>query len=224
MIEYSVGVASACIAAGIAILQFILPNTLALLLSGSLSDSHSAITWSVVSRFLLSTDWPLALRSDAAASDTVPRRIAFLTYLKPFTLMLLAIAAVMTPLGRPWVCRDRDMSLTIIAGRVDRWHPSDRNRDRLLCILEGRGCAWHWNIRTKRPRILSRLRHEHPLPLRGRRWQCHLTVAQFSSNEVTYLDWIIRTPKLLPQVVDMFQSGLTERMSTICGFFDIEFC
>jgi len=100
MIEYSIGVASAFIAAGIAILQFVLPNALALVLAGSLSDSHSAVTWSVVSRFLLSTDWPLALRSDTAASDTVPRRIAFLTYLKPFTLMLLAIAAVTTPLGK----------------------------------------------------------------------------------------------------------------------------
>lgn len=100
MIEYSVGVASAFVAAGIAILQFVLPNALALVLAGSLADSHSAVTWSVASRFLLSTDWPLALRSDAASSDTVPRRIAFLTYLKPFTLMLLAVAAVVTPLGK----------------------------------------------------------------------------------------------------------------------------
>src|SRR5690348_795648 len=100
MVEYSgVGVASALIAAGIAILQFVLPNALALVLTSNLSDTHSAVTWSVVSRFILSSDWPLFLRSDHVASPSVAPRIAVVTWTKPLGLLLAAVAAVVTPLG-----------------------------------------------------------------------------------------------------------------------------
>lgn len=50
-----------------------------------------------------------------------------------------------------------------------------------------------------------------------------LSLTNATTGEVTWKDWVIRTPKLLQNVVDMFQSGLASQMPTICGFFDIEF-
>ncbi|KAK5094987.1 hypothetical protein LTS08_008383 [Lithohypha guttulata] len=99
MVELTIGVASACIAACIALLQFVIPNALAPVLTGTLSESHSAVTWSVVSRFLLSSDWPLFLRSDSASSNAVARNIAVVTWIRPLTLLIAAIAAIVTPLG-----------------------------------------------------------------------------------------------------------------------------
>jgi hypothetical protein len=57
MISITIGYVSGIIAAVIFILQFLLPNALILVLVGYLKDEHTAVTWSVVERNLLSSMW-----------------------------------------------------------------------------------------------------------------------------------------------------------------------
>jgi hypothetical protein len=95
----TVGHISGAIAAAVVLLQFVVPNALAFILVQSLSTEQTAVTWSVVSRQLASSHWPLLLRSDAAASTHVSRRVAILGWIKPITLFLIAVAAIVTPLG-----------------------------------------------------------------------------------------------------------------------------
>lgn len=58
MVELTIGVVSAFIAAGIAVLQFLLPNALTLVFAGNLSEAHYVVTWSVASRFFLCPSEP----------------------------------------------------------------------------------------------------------------------------------------------------------------------
>ncbi len=57
MISITIGYVSGIIAAGIFILQFLLPNALIVILVGYLKNEHTAVTWSVVERNLLSSMW-----------------------------------------------------------------------------------------------------------------------------------------------------------------------
>jgi hypothetical protein len=97
--ELSVGAASGLVAVAIAILQFVVPTCLALVLVSVLSLDENAVTWSVVSRSLTNSIWPTLFRSDGATSTGVPLRINLITWLKPVTLFIIAIAAFLTPVG-----------------------------------------------------------------------------------------------------------------------------
>jgi chromate transport protein ChrA len=57
MISLTIGYVSGIIAAIIFVLQFLLPNALIIVLVGLLKNEHSAVTWSVVERNLLSSMW-----------------------------------------------------------------------------------------------------------------------------------------------------------------------
>ncbi|KAK5120014.1 hypothetical protein LTR85_007090 [Meristemomyces frigidus] len=99
MYHITVGSVSGIIAAVIAILQFVVPNALVIALVGTLSECHSAVTWSVVSRSLQSSHWPLILRPESASTTSVQPRIKAAVWLRPVTLALIAVAAVVTPVG-----------------------------------------------------------------------------------------------------------------------------
>lgn len=99
MIHLTIGYLSGVIAAIVFAVQFILPNALIVILVGLLKDKHTAVTWSVVERNLLSSHWPLFLRADSTASQGVDRSIRLLTWIRPLALLLIMIAAVCTPLG-----------------------------------------------------------------------------------------------------------------------------
>jgi hypothetical protein len=90
---------SGVIAAIVAIVQFIVPDALVILLVSSLSESHSGVTWSAVGRILSNSNWPLYLRSDQTASQNVPRWVNIIVWVKPLTLSLIAVAAIVTPIG-----------------------------------------------------------------------------------------------------------------------------
>ena len=87
------------IAAAVVIFQLIVPNALVILLVSLLSDSHSGVTWSVVGRALSNSNWPLFLRSDQTASQNVSRWVNLVIWVKPLTLFLIAVAAIVTPIG-----------------------------------------------------------------------------------------------------------------------------
>jgi hypothetical protein len=87
------------IAAAVFVTQILVPNALALLLVAGLGENHSAATWSVVGRAIGNTHWPLLLRSDQASSLNVARRVTIVTWLTPLVLALIAVAAIVTPMG-----------------------------------------------------------------------------------------------------------------------------
>ena len=99
MYSFTPGVVAAIINAAVAILQFVIPNALIFTLVATLSEDHTAVTWSVVARSLQSSVWPLLLRSDSAASKHVQRSTEIIVLLRPIALGLVALAAIVTPLG-----------------------------------------------------------------------------------------------------------------------------
>jgi hypothetical protein len=99
MVDLTVGYVSGIIAATVYVIQFFLPNAIVLMLIGILNDTNSAVTWSVVGRQLHSSFWPILLGSDTAASHGVRTTVTFVIWLRPLALILLAISAVVTPLG-----------------------------------------------------------------------------------------------------------------------------
>ncbi|KAK2776513.1 hypothetical protein FQN53_002684 [Emmonsiellopsis sp. PD_33] len=90
MAELTVGYVSGIIAAAI---------FLPLILAGLLRDENSLATWTQVGRALHSTYWPLILRGDSALTSAVSRAVKFEALLRPLALGIIAIAAVVTPLG-----------------------------------------------------------------------------------------------------------------------------
>ena len=97
--ELTIGQVSGIIAAVVFVVQLLTPNALALILVAVLKDRHTAVTWSVVQRHILSTHWPILLQSDTAGSKGVAKRVKIVTWLRPIALLLVSIAAIVTPLG-----------------------------------------------------------------------------------------------------------------------------
>ncbi|KAJ9651242.1 hypothetical protein H2198_009471 [Neophaeococcomyces mojaviensis] len=200
MVQLTVGVASAFIAAGIAVLQFLLPNALALVLTGSLGGSHSAVTWSVVSRFLLSSHWPLFLRSDAAASSRVERKVSIVTWIKPLGLLLTAIAAIVTPLGLTDVLAptSRTVHATFVyspdVGPMGLGTPtrSDLGFSRLCIGILCPGMPDLGNVSLR------------------------------NSYTNTTLSYRIKTPSIPQSLVDLYQSGLHDQPASMSSFFDVQ--
>lgn len=94
----TVGQVSGIIALSVFILQFLLPNALTVVLVNVLGDRHTLATWSVVQRNVLSSLWPTFLQTDSVTSK-VNTKIRLLTWARPLGLGLVALAAVVTPLG-----------------------------------------------------------------------------------------------------------------------------
>ncbi|KAH7400636.1 hypothetical protein DE146DRAFT_781147 [Phaeosphaeria sp. MPI-PUGE-AT-0046c] len=104
MASLSVGQVSALIAAGTAIVQLLLPLVIPLILIAYINKKHervtaSAATWSTLNRALHSSWWPTILQSDSAGSQHVALCVSVATYIGVFVAALVAIAAVITPLG-----------------------------------------------------------------------------------------------------------------------------
>lgn len=95
----TIGQVSGIIAAAVAVIQILFPNALLLILVGILGKEHNAVTWSVVQRSLLSSLWPWILRTDASAARSVNVGVRLLSILSRLGLLVIAIAAVVTPLG-----------------------------------------------------------------------------------------------------------------------------
>lgn len=97
--DITVGQVSGVIAAAVAVIQFLFPNALVLVLVCLIGNQHSAVTWSVAGRQLSHSIWPSILRSDTAANHYVYPSVKRLAFLRPVGLILIAVAAVVTPLG-----------------------------------------------------------------------------------------------------------------------------
>lgn len=205
MISLTVGYVSGIIAAAIFVLQFVIPNALIVVLVGFLKNEHTAVTWSVVERSLLSSLWPLFLRADSTASRGVDRRIRLLTWLRPLALGLVTIAAVVTPLGL-----------------YDDVLPSRKEQDVEFVYMPDSGPMGYGTPARASDSIgYTRVCGDF-LPM-----QCPGTTVEiiFSGNSsamqanITNDDYDIRIPRKL---AELYQSGLAEQPQSVSSFFDIQ--
>ncbi|CAO2649827.1 Nn.00g011190.m01.CDS01 [Neocucurbitaria sp. VM-36] len=104
--DLTVGQVSGMIAAAVFVdqVQFVVPIALPVILLGLLRPQSAAVTetavsWSVIGRFLHNSLWPLFLRTDSAATLSACKSALFMSFFKTFMLVLIAVAAVVTPLG-----------------------------------------------------------------------------------------------------------------------------
>jgi len=197
----TVGYVSGAIAAAVAVAQFIVPNALGLLLVAVLSDRHSAVTWSVASRLLSNTNWPVFLRSDQAASHNVARRVSIITWAKPLVLLCIAVAAVVTPMGLyETIVVSDDFATSTFAYVQDRGPL-------------GLGTAPRTGLGMSRSCGAGILK------------VCPGSVG--SMTVVTDENWINGTSegwdfRLPSDLAELYQSGLKLQGSTVSSFFDIE--
>ncbi|GIK07599.1 hypothetical protein Aspvir_003265 [Aspergillus viridinutans] len=99
MTSLTVAEVSGLIAAGVFILQLLLPLSLPLILIAFLTDENSIISWNVLARFLHSTLWPSILGSSTAAASGVQKRLTITGYAQTIILGVVSIASIVTPLG-----------------------------------------------------------------------------------------------------------------------------
>ena len=97
--EITVGQVAGIIAAAVFFVQILFPNALVLVLVCLIGNQHSAVTWSVVGRQINNSQWPILLRSDTTASRGVSPKVNAMSYLRPLGIALIAVAAIVTPLG-----------------------------------------------------------------------------------------------------------------------------
>lgn len=97
--EITVGQVAGIIAAAVVVVGFLFPNAVVLVLVCLIGNKHSVVTWSVVGRQINNSQWPILLRSDTSATSGVHSKVNGMAYLRPVGTALIAIAAIITPLG-----------------------------------------------------------------------------------------------------------------------------
>ena len=206
MITLTIGYVSGIIAAAIFVLQFVVPNALIIILVGILKNNHTAVTWSVVERNLLSSHWPLLLRADSTASRGVDRSIRLLTWLRPLALALITISAIVTPLGL-----------------YDDVLP-ERSQQSLRMVYVPDTGPFGFGTPPRDPQYFSRKCGD-VLPL-----QCPGTTTDITyeieevdgemySANASWDDIDLRIPKVL---AELYQSGLKDQPGSVSSFFDIQ--
>ncbi|KAL2810044.1 hypothetical protein BJX63DRAFT_444927 [Aspergillus granulosus] len=97
--ELTVAEVSGLIAAGVFVLQILIPLAIPWVLIAFLSQENSIITWTVLGRFLHSSLWPSILSSSTAETANVPWRIFLTSWAQTITLFIISVAAICSPLG-----------------------------------------------------------------------------------------------------------------------------
>jgi hypothetical protein len=208
MITLTIGYISGIIAAIIFVLQFVVPNALIVILVGLLKNNHSAVTWSVVERNLLSSHWPVLLRSDSAASKGVDRYIGFVTWLRPLGLFLVTVAAIVTPLG--------------LYDEIS----AESNPVGLSMVYVPDNGPFGFGTPSRDKLYFSRKCGD-PLPVQCPGTTIDITTdSEFdedgellSANASWDGDMDLRIPKVL---AELYQSGLHQHPASVSSFFDIQ--
>lgn len=81
------------------IVQFTYPLLITLVAVGFLKRTSNAATWSVFGRLIHTSLWPFLLQTDTASGSKVEKRVRIMSVLSIFASVLLAVAAIVTPLG-----------------------------------------------------------------------------------------------------------------------------
>ncbi|ETI21274.1 hypothetical protein G647_07619 [Cladophialophora carrionii CBS 160.54] len=203
MISITIGYVSGIIAAVIFILQFLLPNALILVLVGYLKNEHSAVTWSVVERNLLSSMWPMFLRTDAAATRGVDTTIRLMTWMRPLALGLVAIAAVVTPLGL-----------------YDDIVPSKTPQSVAFAYVQDPGPMGYGTPGRSDLGFTRTCGNLLPLQCPGTTVEItYFENATYAEANITNDDYDTRIPRVL---AELYQSGLQQQPQSVSSFFDIQ--
>jgi hypothetical protein len=205
MYSFTVGEIAAIINGVIVILQFTLPNALILVLVATLSKSHTAATWSVVSRSIQSSNWPVLLRTDSTATKHVQLSSEIITLLRPVALALVAIAAIVTPLGLY-----EDIQPSAERKQVTFVHQPDEGPFGLLTpprsnLGFSRDCTDGGALPAQCPGTN--------------------TVIIYSDDGNTFNATIVNNDydrRISAQLAELYQSGLSSQPLTVSSFFDIE--
>ncbi|KAK2750420.1 hypothetical protein FQN57_003900 [Myotisia sp. PD_48] len=99
MLELTVSQVSGIIAAGIFVLQFFIPTATTLILVGLLTEENNLMSWTQISRALHSSHWPLLVRADFSSIGGFTRSVSSESVVRSAALVVVAIAAIVTPLG-----------------------------------------------------------------------------------------------------------------------------
>ncbi|KAF2477234.1 uncharacterized protein BDR25DRAFT_165332, partial [Lindgomyces ingoldianus] len=97
--DLNVSTVAGLIAAGVFIVQYVVPTILPLILVGLLGKENTAATWSVVGRTLHSSPWPSILRTESAGVRGISASVRMVALFEAFLLLLLSVASIVTPLG-----------------------------------------------------------------------------------------------------------------------------
>ncbi|KAL4868010.1 hypothetical protein BDV12DRAFT_209457 [Aspergillus spectabilis] len=97
--ELTVAEVSGLIAAGVFVLQILIPLAIPWALIAFLSQENSVITWTVLGRFLHSSLWPTILSSSTAETAGVPWRIHLTEWAQTILMFIISVASICSPLG-----------------------------------------------------------------------------------------------------------------------------
>lgn len=152
---------------------------------------------------LLTQARPLFLRTDAAATSGVDTRIRLLTWLRPLALGLVAIAAVVTPLGL-----------------YDDIVPSKTPQSVTFAYTQDPGPMGYGTPARSDLGFTRTCGNFLPVQCPGTN-----VVITYSGNEtyasanITNDDYDTKIPKVL---AELYQSGLAQQSKTVSSFFDIQ--
>ncbi|KAL5046690.1 hypothetical protein BDW71DRAFT_207178 [Aspergillus fruticulosus] len=198
--ELTVAEVSGLIAAGVFVLQILIPLAIPWALSAFLSQENSVITWTVLARFLHSSLWPSILGSSSAASAGVPWRI----YLAPWgqigLLFILSVAAICSPLGL----------YTSI-------EPANSTTEKLFSyIADGSAFGYGTPVRSEGP-ITRFCGFESPCPGTTLTETCQTKGLTRVCNGTSY-------ESTIPEdLVTLFSDGATALSPTVASVFDMQY-
>ncbi|KPI43258.1 uncharacterized protein AB675_6774 [Cyphellophora attinorum] len=202
----TIGQVSGIIAAAVFVVQFIFPNALVLIIVSILGNDHNAVTWSVVSRHLLSSNWPFLLRSDTAAGAGVNIGVRILGIIQLLGVIIIAVAAIVTPLG---------LHENIVATKSNVQVPFT---DLVDTSPMGVGTPGRSALGFSRS-----CGNFQPLACPGSKTQVDLTFDSDNSSVVIDSEIIGTYDMHVPDsLIDLYQSGLSTQPETVSSFFDIQ--
>jgi hypothetical protein len=198
----TVGYVSGIIAAAVHVLQVFLPTALALMIAGAIREESTAATWSVAGSALHSSHWARLLRSDTSNYHGIDKRIKTLILLRPLALAVIAVAAVITPLG---------LYDDILPGRSPQQVPFPYISD--LSPM-GYGTPPRSDLGFNRQCGFTL-----PVVCPGSD-----TVISYSGNDTSVTATLpYGYDSRIPQTkTELFESGLTEQSETVSSIFDIQ--
>ncbi|EAQ87388.1 hypothetical protein CHGG_04007 [Chaetomium globosum CBS 148.51] len=111
MVDLTISETSGLIAAAVFLVQVLLSLIFPAALVGFVDERNTAVTWSVLGRSLQSSPWPTLLQTDAAARHGVLRRVSNGLLFQTVVVLLISVAAIVTPLGLYQTVEPGDPSL-----------------------------------------------------------------------------------------------------------------
>ncbi|KAF2822558.1 hypothetical protein CC86DRAFT_301012 [Ophiobolus disseminans] len=207
--DLTVGQVSGMIAAAVFLVQFILPVLLPVILLGLLRPRSAAVTqtavsWSVIGRYLHGSLWPLFLRTDSAATLEACKRVLFMSFLKTFMLVLIAVTAIITPLGLYEGLVAEPSSDVAAFHYIRDPTPMGYGTPPRTNSTFSRQCGWFGLI---------------PCPNDNNKATVFENKTLLQVNYTN--DWYdTRIPQ---KVIDVFQSGASELGETVSSSFDIQY-